>query len=80
MIKTLTSKKCKGHILSLERCEVNCSIIVSNITKKSLCSEEALEMYFESKHSGGGDVECVEMLGPNKAKVTFKDATGLKMK
>ena len=56
---------------------MNCSIIVTNITKKSLCSEEALEMYFESKLSGGRDVECVEMLGPNKAKVTFEDATGL---
>ena len=79
MIKKLTSKK-KCHILSLERCEVNNSVIVSNITKKALCSENALEMYFESKHSGGRDIECVEMLGPNKAKVTFKDATGLKMK
>ena len=80
MIKKLTSKKCKGHILSLERCEVNCSIIVSNITKKRFCSEEALEIYFESTYSGGRDVECVEMLGPNKAKVTFKDATGLLIK
>ena len=78
MIKMLTSKKC--HILSLERCEVNCSIIVSNISKKGLCSEDALDVYFESKHSGGRDVECVEMLGPDKAKVTFKDATGLKIK
>ena len=76
-IKKLTSKKCKGQTLIVERCEVNCSITVSNITKKELCSEGALEIYFESKHSGGRDVECVEMLGPNKAKVTFKDATGL---
>ena len=80
MINKLTSKKVNGQILSLERCEVNCSIIVSNISKKAFCSEEALGEYFQSKHSGGRDVECVEMLGPNEAKVTFKDPTGLKIK
>ena len=78
MIVKLTKRKVKGKILCIERCEVNCSIVVSNITKKTFASEDGLEMYFEQRKSGGGEdlVESVVMLGNDKAKVTFVNAAG----
>ena len=82
MIKKLTNRKMKkqvDQIHSVERCEVNYSIFVNNITKEGFCDKDALELYFQStKHSGGGVVTCVNILGPNKAKVTFMDPSGLK--
>ncbi len=79
MIIKLSKKKIRGKFLSIERCEVNCSVVVSNITKKAFASEEALEMYFEQKKSGGGEdlVESVVMLGADKAKVTFVNPSGI---
>ena len=79
MATKLSSKKLrKKYTLSVERCEVNSSIIVSNISNRSFASQDGLEMYFESSRAGGGEdlVETVEMLGPDRAKITFKESSG----
>ena len=75
MINKLTSKKVKKSQLIVERCEVNCSIYVSNITNKSFTTVDALEIYFDNSCSGAGEgtIESIEMLTKDKAKVTFKD-------
>ena len=80
MINELTSKKIKKKSqLTVERCEVNCSIYVSNITNKAFTNVDALEMYFDNPRSGAGEgtIESVEMLTKDKAKVTFKDPSGM---
>lgn len=60
----------------VERCEVNRSIIVSNITKEAFCTEDGLETYFEGNRAGGGEIDDIKMLGRNKAIITFKDPAG----
>ena len=79
MINKLTSKKVKKSQLTVECCEVNCSIYVSNITKKSFTNVDALEMYFDNSRSGAGEgtIESVEMLTKDKAKIKFKDPSGM---
>ena len=78
MIKNLTKKDLRGQHLSVERCEVNCSIVVRTITNKAFANEYALELYFEQRKSGGGEdmVESVVMLGEDIAKVTFVNPSG----
>ena len=79
MINKLQSKPLKRNSISLcivERCEVNRSIIVSNITKEAFCSEDSLGTYFEGRRAGGGEIDEIKMLAHNKAIVTFKDPAG----
>ena len=78
MINKLTSKKVKKSQLTVEHCEVNCSVYVNNITNKSFTTVDALEIYFDSSRSGAGEgtIESIEMLTKDKAKVTFKDPSG----
>ena len=77
MVEKLRVKKLLKEQLTIERCEVNYSVYVTGITNKGLASEDGLEFYFESSKSGGGVVEKIEMLGEDKAKVTFKDHSGM---
>ena len=79
MVEKLQAKKLRKGQLTIERCEVNYSIYVTGITNKSLASEDGLELYFENSQSGGGEgvVEKIEMLSKDKAKVTFKDHSGV---
>ena len=80
MVGKLGAKKLpwRKEQLIIERCEVNYSIYIAGITNKRLASEDGLELYFESSQSGGGDgvIEKIEMLGKDKAKVTFNDHSG----
>ena len=63
MATKLSSKKLrKKYTLSVEHCEVNSSIIVSNISNRSFASQDGLEMYFESSRAGGGE-DLVETSG-----------------
>lgn len=79
MIVKITKKQVKKKNLTVERCEINCSIIVSGISSKAFNNEEGLCFYFESPRSGGGEdvLDKVEMLGHGKAKVAFKDPSGM---
>ena len=78
MINKVQSKPMKRNcsLCIVERCEVNRSIIVSNITKEAFCSEDSLETYFEGGRAGGGDIDDIKMLSHNKAIITFKDPAG----
>ncbi len=79
MMKKLTSKKVRKQMLTVERCEANCSIIIRNISKKTFANKDSLEMYFEHKKTGGGEdmVESVVMLGENSAKITFINSASM---
>uniref|UniRef100_A0A1X7UHJ5 Poly [ADP-ribose] polymerase n=1 Tax=Amphimedon queenslandica TaxID=400682 RepID=A0A1X7UHJ5_AMPQE len=74
MMEKLQAKKLKKEHLTVERCEVTYSIYITGINK-SFASEDGLECYFETPKSGGGEgvVEKIEMLGKDKATVTFND-------
>ena len=78
MIDKLTSTKIKGCQLTVECCEVNCSIYVTNITNETFSTADGLGTYFDTTRSGAGEgtVESLEMLCKDKAKVTFKDPSG----
>ena len=82
MVEKLGAKKLprRKEQLTIERCEVNYSIYIAGITNKGLASEDYLQLYFETSKSGGGEgvVEKIEMLAKDKAKVTFKDHSGVK--
>ena len=81
MVEKLGAKNLprKKEQLTVERCEVNYSIYVAGIANKGLASEDGLELYFESSQSGGGEgvVKKIEMLSKDRAKVTFKDHSGI---
>ncbi len=76
--KKLTGRKLKGQLITAELCKINCTILISNIGNESFSNQDSLQIYFESKRSGGGDdvVDSIVMLGSNRAKVTFKNSTG----
>ena len=78
-MQKLTKKKIRKQQICVERCEVNCSIIIQNITKTTFANEDGLEMYFEQRRSGGGEdvVESVVMLGDSSAKITFVNPSGM---
>lgn len=79
MVKKLETKKLKKKQLTVEKCEVNYSIIITGITKKTFATEDGLEMYFENSRSGGGEdiLFKVEFIAKGKAKVTFNDHSGM---
>lgn len=79
MIKKLETEELKKQQLTIERCEVNYSIIINGITNKMFANEVVLETYFEGTSSGGGEntVQKVEILAKDKAKVTFSDHSGI---
>ena len=75
MIAKLENKPLKQMSFHGELYEVCRSIRVKGMTKNY--DDELLEMYFENKRrSGGGKVECVELLGDGDAIVTFKESNG----
>ena len=79
MAEKLRVKKLLKEQLTIERCEVNYSVYVAGIANKTFASEDGLEFYFESSKNGGGNgvIEKIEMLAKDKAKVTFKDHSGM---
>ena len=75
--KKLKSKKIKKlHYLDVEQVEVNCSVYVRNISNKNFANKDALETYFESR-VGEHMLGDITMLSKDKAKVTFKDPSGI---
>ena len=75
--KKLKSKKIKKlHYLDVEQVEVNCSVYVRNISNKNFANKDALETYFELR-VGEHMLGDITMLSKDKAKVTFKDPSGI---
>ena len=75
--RKLKSKKLKKlYYLDVEQVEVNCSVYVRNISNKNFTNKDALEAYFESR-VGEHMLEDITMLSKDKAKVTFKDPSGI---
>ena len=79
MIKNLQAKSIrKGaaalHVTLYEVCR---SIQIHSITE--YYDKDYISMYFESnlKHSGGGPVESIQMLGEGEVIITFRDYKGL---
>lgn len=72
---TVCTKPLQGKMVSIQRLAVSTAIQVHNIGTQS---EEALQLYFENRKSGGGDVVRVEMY-PDKgfAIVHFADKQGI---
>ena len=80
MVETLASQQIAGQHLTVNLCEINHSIIVSGISNKNFIgNDDALQSYFESGRSGGGE-NTVKMLTPTKSKITFKDPSGKKLR
>lgn len=80
MAETLASQQIAGQHLTVNLCEINHSIIVSGISNKNFIgNDDALQSYFESGRSGGGE-NTVKLLTPTKSKITFKDPSGKKVK
>ena len=50
------------------------TVTVSGLPEGS--TENSVNIHFQNKKNGGGDVEEVEMLGEGKAMITFEDPQG----
>lgn len=79
MVQKLSARKMRQQQLTIERCQINHSIIITGITNNTFATKDGLEAYFEGPRSGGGEdvIEKVEMLTKSKAKVTFNDHSGM---
>ena len=68
----------KEETVTVEKCRVNCSILITKIGSKEFKSQDDFQMYFQGKKSGAGKgtVESIVMLGADRAKVTFKEPSG----
>lgn len=76
MAENLASQQISGNYLSADLCDINHSIIVSGISEEKIVGNDfALQLYFETASSGGGE-NTVQMLTPTKFKVNFKDPSG----
>ena len=75
----ISRQKFKGGSLSLEKVQLNCSVLITKLESRSFCSQDDLELYFQRKQSGAGSdsVQSVVMLGADRAKVTFRSPSGI---
>ena len=75
----MSRQKFKGGNLSVERVQLNCSVLITKLENKSFSSQDDLELYFQRKKSGAGSdsVQSVVMLGADRAKVTFRNPSGI---
>ena len=73
MITKLESKPLKQTRFCGELYKVCRSIRIGGITNNY--NDQFIELYFENeRHSGGGELESVELLGDGEVIVTFKDS------
>ena len=72
-------QKFKGGNLSVERVQLNCSVMITKLENQTFSSKDDLELYFQRKQSGAGSdsVQSVVMLGADRAIVTFRSPSGI---
>ncbi|KAM4028137.1 protein mono-ADP-ribosyltransferase PARP10 isoform 1-T2 [Anomaloglossus baeobatrachus] len=71
--RSVEKRPLQGSLLSVQRVRVCAEVLVENVGHD--VSSDLLEMYFESRRSGGGIVNSVRMLRNNSAAVvSFNDA------
>ena len=73
MCDKIKSFKTKKATFIATLVKVSRTILVKHIKD---ADEELIQLYFESKRSGGGRVEKVRLIDDDKAEVTFADHKG----